>query len=419
MLKRKSVLDERFCEYPVDVGSGVQVRCLKCSTCTRNNKRSMRELYESEIERHTGRPMIAPSCDDPVRFVVDGERKLLPCRKCERCVRRKHTDYGGRALAEATCSDEVLAVTLTYAPWTGARSQTLVYRDFQKLIKRLRKAGHNVRYLVAGEYGSKRQRAHWHAILFFRGKAPEMPPLETEKVHWDFWREPHGDGKRHIGFVYVQRPDYFGLLYLLKYAVKDEGTGRSTRHCMMSKRPPLGADYWEYLARERIEAGLPFSFEYRLEGARFGNGKQVRFYLGGASARLAWDAYRKVWYENPANRWRVPPVCRTEHDAWFRRVLPPKLRQCFQRGEHSLPTRDGGRRDLETCRKVLTIGSITYYWLYSGDIIGTGCSDEFMNQWSREGFRVWRVEGIREILAARRAAKAPEQWRVRRGEPPF
>jgi len=54
-------------------------------------------------------------------------------------------------------------ITLTYAQ-TGP---SLVYRDFQLFIKRLRKhTGLKLSYYVGGEYGSEGARPHFHACIF-------------------------------------------------------------------------------------------------------------------------------------------------------------------------------------------------------------------------------------------------------------
>ena len=46
------------------------------------------------------------------------------------------------------------------------RAAVLTYSDVQKYFKRLRKTVGKFKYLVAGEYGEEKGRAHWHAILF-------------------------------------------------------------------------------------------------------------------------------------------------------------------------------------------------------------------------------------------------------------
>lgn len=83
---------------------------------------------------------------------------------------------------EAQLWDANRFVTLDYAP-EHLTSWSLRYRDFQLFMKRLRKAVSGVspapvpendprfgtrpiRFFVAGEYGAKFRRPHWHALLF-------------------------------------------------------------------------------------------------------------------------------------------------------------------------------------------------------------------------------------------------------------
>ena len=68
----------------------------------------------------------------------------------------------------------MLGVTLTYKGDVPG-SVTLLTADVQKFVRSLRKAGHKVRYMIAGEYGERKGRAHWHAVLFFKGKVPSLP----------------------------------------------------------------------------------------------------------------------------------------------------------------------------------------------------------------------------------------------------
>jgi hypothetical protein len=217
----------------------------------------------------------------------DGSFSEVRCRKCSRCLLNRLTDFCGRAYAESRLSSSFFALTLTYADSSAVNSQVLVYRDIQLLFKRLRRAGYSVRYIVAGEYGSKRGRAHWHCVLFFDGEAPSFPLLETQCQTWEYW--PHG-------FTFVQRPDYSGLMYVLKYAMKDDGSEHSTRRVMMSKKPPLGARYWDTLSLQRLSAGLPFSLSYSMDGANYANGNVISFRLSGASLELAYRSHRSAWF---------------------------------------------------------------------------------------------------------------------------
>lgn len=97
----------------------------------------------------------------------------VACRKCWQCKRNRVNDLVGRCIAESRYSAKTYAVTLTYANDAGVNAVTLVYKDVQDFLKRLRKR-YNVRYIVAGEYGTAKGRAHWHIILFFKDQYPEI-----------------------------------------------------------------------------------------------------------------------------------------------------------------------------------------------------------------------------------------------------
>jgi len=55
-------------------------------------------------------------------------------------------------------------ITLTYDE--ANYEPSLVYRDFQLFMKRLRKLKGSVRFFACGEYGEERNRPHFHACLF-------------------------------------------------------------------------------------------------------------------------------------------------------------------------------------------------------------------------------------------------------------
>ena len=103
----------------------------------------------------------------------------VACRKCKLCKRNRVNDLVGRCIAESRYSKKTYAVTLTYANDAGVNAVTLVYKDVQDFMKRLRKR-YNVRYIVAGEYGTAKGRAHWHIILFFKDDYPEIKRLTND-----------------------------------------------------------------------------------------------------------------------------------------------------------------------------------------------------------------------------------------------
>ena len=71
-------------------------------------------------------------------------------------------------MLESYMHKESSFLTLTYAPEHIPSGGTLVPRDAQLFLKRLRKSISpvQIRYFLVGEYGDSTQRPHYHAALF-------------------------------------------------------------------------------------------------------------------------------------------------------------------------------------------------------------------------------------------------------------
>lgn len=203
-------------------------------------------------------------------------------------------------MAERSTSAETFAVTLTYNEETQENqdaARVFEYRHVKNLFKRLRKeikqkTGQTglVRYVVAGELGSKFGRCHWHAVIFSNVDLLSLgtftrfgsgKPVTTrgakithgkykKRLNWSMW--PHG----HCLF---QEPDQYGIDYAISYALKDQFNVRSSRNTMretrvdtfsaglfrMSKVPPIGFQFLnDYLARIFAKGGVPTSMAIRV-----------------------------------------------------------------------------------------------------------------------------------------------------------
>lgn len=201
-------------------------------------------------------------------------KQQVPCRKCWQCKEDLIRDYTGRCLAEARDSDWVMTMTLTYAPRDDGAEKLLDKSHFQKFMKLLRKHGHNVRYLVVGEYGDLKGRAHFHCILFGVGKTllgydniddweqrdhTKLGLLPQKERCWiDAW--PHGH-------VYVDHEsNEKAFRYTLKYLRKRYGEKRNYWFSL-SKKPSLGAKFFKDLAVSNAEQLiLPYNFNYTPPG---------------------------------------------------------------------------------------------------------------------------------------------------------
>lgn len=249
-------------------------------------------------------------CINPSNIEVKGETVQVGCRLCWQCRKNRVNDLVGRCIAEQQTASQTLAVTLTYTDEAGANAAVLVYKDIQDFMKRFRFAGYKVRYIVAGEYGSQKGRAHWHAIFFLYGKILNVVDDPDQRGEWDIilprydddpWARiqwaPWSSKSEGRGFAYFQQPDYGGFRYLLKYVLKDQTQSVSITHLAMSKKPPLGFGYFMENAAQHVAQGvLPQSPDYAF--ADFdSNGKRRRYYLQGRM--------RELWIERIDELWRA------------------------------------------------------------------------------------------------------------------
>jgi hypothetical protein len=82
------------------------------------------------------------------------------CRKCSACRMRRQSEWSAR------CHHEFLSHARTWwCTFTYAGDVAVQYKAVQKFFKRLRKAGHEFRYLTSEEYGDDHGRQHFHIVL--------------------------------------------------------------------------------------------------------------------------------------------------------------------------------------------------------------------------------------------------------------
>ena len=220
-------------------------------------------------------------CIAPVKL-DDGTE--VGCRECWQCRKRRVNDYVGRCIAESKFSKKTYAVTLTYDADQGVNAVTLIYKDVQDFLKRLRKK-HKCRYIVTGEYGSAKGRSHWHIILFFKDSWPEV--TSNKRVDWKYWKH---------GFSYFQEPDWKGFEYCLKYVLKDQTSRQSDSHLAMSKKPPLGHEFFQQLAKQYVEQALvPQTYFYKFGDVRDYKNREKGFMMQGKTRENFMETFVNEW----------------------------------------------------------------------------------------------------------------------------
>lgn len=173
------------------------------------------------IDKATGKRSVAFSFAEAL--VPNAEPIPLPCGKCLGCQKERTIAWGIRAMHESKSWDANSFLTLSYDKKHLPRDKMLRKSDFQKFMKRLRKAtGLKMKYIHCGEYGSKTFRAHYHALLFgydFPDKRVHKtgkngdPLYISEELH-GLW----GNGLCMIGAV-----SFASAQYVAKYINKGSG----------------------------------------------------------------------------------------------------------------------------------------------------------------------------------------------------
>lgn len=206
------------------------------------------------------------------------EQQPVPCRTCWRCMGNRVSDFVGRALCEAAYSEWTCVLTLTYRPRLDLADKVIHPKHAQKFIRSLRDTHrYKIRYVMCGEYGSFKGRAHFHVLLFGNSAdgthRPEWPHQTNFQLepHW-----PHGHAFADWN------ADEASIRYVLKYMNKVDPKWPKPWFTM-SKKPPLGWQFFEEKADQAVAHGvLPSSFLYTPPGGQDGR----QYHITGATRRL-------------------------------------------------------------------------------------------------------------------------------------
>lgn len=245
-------------------------------------------------------------CVTPIQLPTG---QTVACRNCKRCRDNRVKDLVGRCILEDECSVASSSITLTYGPDESGntdhwRARNLVLSDFQKFIKLVRYHGYPVRYLVCGEYGTRKERAHWHALLFWQERMPTFQAGEL--LYGEAMQEgdPYPVGKRFMqrfwphGWSYWADFGFKEIKYVVKYVVKDAEDAVAQRRASWSRNPVLGAKRLAELAAEYVEQGLvPNAPNYHFRDVRKhgGKGAMYEFRMAGRSLDLFAQSFINQW----------------------------------------------------------------------------------------------------------------------------
>lgn len=193
---------------------------------------------------------------------LNGEALHIACGQCTGCRIDRSKQWAVRILHEKEQHDECVFITLTYDDDHLPEDGSLNHKHFQDFMKRLRFKFKNkrIRFYMAGEYGSKLGRPHYHAILFgvdFKDKVTFGDPKKNHYVSatlQDLWG---------MGYTQVGNVTYGSAAYVARYIMKkitgeqaenhyyqfDETTGEAWKlkpeYNCMSRRPGIASSWYE------------------------------------------------------------------------------------------------------------------------------------------------------------------------------
>lgn len=200
--------------------------------------------------------------------------QYIPCGQCVGCRLEYSRQWANRCMLELQYHDSSYFVTLTYDdyhvpksyypdPATGEamESLTLVKRDFQLFMKRLRKRFSNdhIRFFMAGEYGGETFRPHYHAIIFglhlddlqMYRQSPQGFAYYNSPSLQACWSDQDGNP---IGFAVVAEVTWETCAYTARYVMKKAKGAEAhfytdfniqPEFTLMSRKPGIARQYYD------------------------------------------------------------------------------------------------------------------------------------------------------------------------------
>lgn len=174
-----------------------------------------------------------------------------PCMKCLPCRISRRRVWAHRMMLESLCHGDSCFVTLTYDDVNLPSSWSLVPKDAQLWLKRLRKviSPLRVRFFLAGEYGQESLRPHYHAAVFGLPQDLAGGIDGQAGVVQDTWAK----GFTYVGSLTPESASYIAG-YVSKKMLSWEDSrldGRLREFTRMSLRPGIGA-----LAMDEVSRAL-------------------------------------------------------------------------------------------------------------------------------------------------------------------
>ena len=192
-------------------------------------------------------------CYLPIELATGNQ---VSCGRCTACRINKRREWTGKMIMESLTHEhrqarDMAFLTLTYdndhMPLTEAGEPTLDREETIRYRNRLRQIIGPFRYYFCGEYGHRTGRPHYHAILWGKGVLDDATLAQP-------WNNRHllKKGERRtkpLGFISVRPFNTTRAAYVAGYTTKkitkddDPDETRLREFAQMSRHPPLGTEY--------------------------------------------------------------------------------------------------------------------------------------------------------------------------------
>lgn len=183
------------------------------------------------------------------------------------CRLARAQDWATRIGHEAKLHEANSFVTLTYNDLFLPDNYSVSVRAIQLFMKRVRKAGHKVRFFACGEYGEDNLRPHYHVMIFGYDFPDKKMWRKTGSGHLTYISEELAKlwpfGHHEIGNVQTESAGY-----VARYVMKKITGGAAAEHyrrvhpltgeevtvtpefITMSTRPGIGAEWFTKYASD-------------------------------------------------------------------------------------------------------------------------------------------------------------------------
>ena len=224
----------------------------------------------------------------------------LPCGQCLGCRLRNSHDWALRCTHEASLHKFNCFVTLTYDQHHLPADQSVSAAEWKRFADRLRQRIGPFRYMMCGEYGDKKLRPHYHALIFSTAFVDDRYPSPRARPGQITYESPTLSKAWPFGFAEFGGVSWESARYVAGYVTKK----RRERRLGGAPEPRYTRTYG------------PYSWQVKPE---FGNASR-RPGIGRAWIERYWqDVYPADRVVTPDGREAKPPKY---YDNWAKENIP-------------------------------------------------------------------------------------------------